>query len=72
MSSRWTHSVCESCYKILSPDREPSRMVDVKPESCCICGDRTLSGIYLRIDPQKTMCKGVHADDKTKKLEERP
>lgn len=72
MSSRWTHSVCDGCYRIISPDQDPTRLVNPAEATCCLCGDRTSSGIFVRMDPTKTMCKGVHPDDETKKLEARP
>lgn len=72
MGNRWTHPVCESCWKIISPAQEPVQMKDPKTTSCCLCGDETISGIFTRIDPSKTMCKGVHPDDETKRLERKP
>lgn len=49
--SRWTHAVCGECYSELEPGREPARMVNAEPETCCVCGDATRAGIYYRANP---------------------
>lgn len=55
--SRWTHPVCDGCYQILEPGREP---IKIEPEHreqevCCYCGSIDWDGIYYRYDPQKMM-----------------
>lgn len=49
--SRWTHSVCDDCYGVLEPGRQPTRLIEAVLEFCCRCGDLTASGIYYRADP---------------------
>lgn len=63
MSSRWTHSVCEKCWKERSPDREPIRTMDETPEKCCWCGAVTGLGIFQRADPATVPCLGEHEPD---------
>lgn len=70
--SRWNHSVCDLCYDRISDGTSPHRMLDPKVEKCCVCRDETKSGIYVRIDPSKTLCRGVHPDDETERLEKKP
>lgn len=61
--SRWTHETCLPCYEKLHPGRTPCRLKDPEEGSCCICGDPAGTGIYVRIDPAVTLCKGVHPGD---------
>lgn len=60
MSSVWTHIICRDCYAKEEPGREPVRVKNVDPESCCFCGKVTDEGIYYRYDPNKLACKGQH------------
>lgn len=69
---RWSHSVCIECWGKVAPDQEPHVLNNDRERSCCLCGEKTTSGIYVRVDPSKTLCKGVHPDDETRKLEKRP
>ena len=54
----WTHSMCESCWKLHNADREPMEMKNAPKETCCFCGNTHTSGIYTRFDPSKTLCHG--------------
>jgi RNase P subunit RPR2 len=63
--SKWTHSLCESCYAALEPGRVPSRLIPDPDEpriqeKCCHCGGMHVSGIYYRANPAKMACKGAH------------
>jgi hypothetical protein len=46
--------ICDTCWDDIEPGREPVRLVeDVREiEQCCMCGDSTLSGIYIRVNPK--------------------
>lgn len=51
----WTQPICSADWYKRYPDREPHR---IKPEyaeeeTCCYCGEKTTSGIYVREDPSK-------------------
>lgn len=58
MSSKWTHAICDECWKKREPDREPHRFVPEARvlEGCCFCLEPTRSGIYVREDPALTKC----------------
>lgn len=60
--SKWTHPICEKCWNIREPTRRPSVMVPAEEEICCVCNQVTNSGIYVRGDPEKMPCQGVHTD----------
>lgn len=47
----WTQPICQDCYAIAEPRREPVRLKEPSPEICCICGTETREGIYYRVDP---------------------
>lgn len=72
MSSRWRHSMCDECWNRFQAGQEPARMNGDKERACCTCGNRHTSGIFIRLDPSKTLCKGVHPDDETERLEKKP
>ncbi len=60
--SRWRHSICDLCWHVYAPDREPIRLTEPELERCCFCGGDTRSGIYVREDPVKLLhCQG-HGD----------
>jgi len=65
--SRWTHNICEICWysMTMNPGRVPVR---TKPnarhiDTCCFCGHLNADGIYVRRDPEETLCKGEHKDN---------
>lgn len=58
--SRWTHSLCDECYAVLQPGREPSRIVQADMEACCRCCAMHQSGIYYRANPEHMACGGKH------------
>lgn len=47
----WTQPLCSGCWDGLQPGRTPAVLTEPEPETCCVCGQRTNSGIYMRIDP---------------------
>jgi hypothetical protein len=54
----WNHAICNECWKIEEPLREPVRVREDPndptddQERCCWCGKMTASGIFKRSDPQ--------------------
>lgn len=48
----WNHAICWDCWRVKNPDREPVRLrpEHAHQETCCYCGQDTLSGIYVRED----------------------
>lgn len=67
----WMHPMCEACYSIESglmgrPGVLPSRLAPElrTREICCLCHDKTRSGIYERKDPADCPCKGNHPETK--------
>lgn len=64
--SKWNHLLCEACWN----DRNPGRKAVIVPSSsidrCCVCGQPTGSGIYVRANPVEMACDGlgpVHVED---------
>lgn len=47
VASRWTHLLCDDCWKLRHPGRVPVR-----------CGFATNSGIFVRVDPREMPCGG--------------
>jgi hypothetical protein len=58
--SKWTHSLCDTCYQKLEPGRVPTRMKQADVEACCKCGVMHSSGIYYRCAPEDLLCQGRH------------
>lgn len=56
----WRHSICDACFAKRKPNIEPFKLRPEfrHPETCCFCGNMHESGIYIREDPQLTLCKG--------------
>jgi hypothetical protein len=55
--SKWTHAICESCYAIEEPGRQPikltmAQLIDATIDVCCFCGNGTQEGIFYRKDPE--------------------
>jgi hypothetical protein len=61
----WTHSICDPCWDLRDPYHEPFRMINNLriSESCCFCGQKHISGIYVREHPDKTKCGGNHKEN---------
>jgi hypothetical protein len=49
----WTQASCEGCWNTRHPGRTPHVLLNPDLERCCYCGDDTVSGIYVREDPNK-------------------
>lgn len=47
----YTQPICRPCFSIKHPSREPVRVRDDESRTCCLCGDPTVTGIYIRINP---------------------
>jgi hypothetical protein len=46
---RWrTVAICQRCWLIEEPGREPVRLAEPEPEPCYRCEETTRSGIYVR------------------------
>lgn len=43
----------------MNPGKQAFRVTDATPEKCCLCGGQA-KGIYVREDPLKMACGGVH------------
>lgn len=57
----WNHSMCSECWGKYKLNRVPVRVDDVV-NKCCYCSQLTDSGIYVREDPRKIACLGVHEE----------
>jgi hypothetical protein len=49
--AEWNHARCAACWKRDNPDRTPVRVRNADPTVCCSCGRVTVSGIYVRNNP---------------------
>jgi hypothetical protein len=51
--SDWTQPICDSDWINREGARRPIRLVPAVrvEEHCCDCGEPTMSGIYIRVDP---------------------
>ena len=50
--SRWTHSICKSCWNGRFPERPaPDQDIGHEADTCCYCGKTHYSGIYYREHP---------------------
>jgi hypothetical protein len=49
--ANWTQPICADCWNLRNPDRHAFALTTAEPERCCHCGQVTLSGIYVRVDP---------------------
>lgn len=50
----WTQPMCSEDYARLYPGRRPYQVIGDyrESETCCMCGQITWSGIFVRIDPR--------------------
>jgi hypothetical protein len=64
--AEWNHLICDDCWEKRDPGREPHRIIGAKTDSCCFCGNPTLSSIWVRHDPKdpKLACKGTEGAHK--------
>lgn len=61
--SGWTAAMCERCWDVANPNREPVRVVDADAETCHACGGLTFSGIFIRKDPREQNYPTPKKDD---------
>lgn len=61
--------MCDECWERISGGLPAAKLVNAPQRDCCLCGNGTASGIMVRMDPSKTLCKGSHRDEETKKIE---
>ena len=60
--SRWTHSLCKRCWDIHAGLDQPQlTVIERRAETCCGCGMKHDSGIFVRGNPKEFRCKGEHA-----------
>ena len=50
---KWNWAVCDVCWNLREPDRQPCRVSWVDVERCAFCGELTISGIWLRCHPSE-------------------
>ena len=50
--SNFTQPICGKCYTTAYPSRQPVKVINANPETCCVCGEPTEEGIYYRVDPK--------------------
>jgi hypothetical protein len=46
-----TQPICPGCWAILHLGRPPERIAGADEEDCCLCGDPTVSGLTVHVDP---------------------
>lgn len=47
----WTHTICSKCWS-LRVGNEPVRTISADVETCCFCGAKHTSGIFVRENPE--------------------
>lgn len=47
----WNQPLCWPCWNTETGNQVPRTVVDPWPETCCMCGQVTNSGIFVRRDP---------------------
>lgn len=68
--SGWTHLICEACWAMYAPERDPVRLKEEMAgmlivgdeQTCCNCGIPCSRTIFIREDPKKMLCQGVHKE----------
>jgi len=53
--AEWTHAICDECWILKHPAREPVR-IHGSTDTCCFCGSNS-AGVYVRHDPKELNCK---------------
>ena len=48
----YTQPLCEQCWDTEQPGRVPVKFRNDKELPCCMCGQPTSDGIYIRRDPK--------------------
>ncbi len=62
--SKWNHAICGRCWAFRAGDDgvEPVRLMESEEYACCICGDLTREGIFVRFNPE--LCSFVREGGK--------
>lgn len=60
--SKWTHLICDPCWRQKEGDKIPVRLLTNEVELCCFCGLTTTSGIYVRHNPKEMGCQHSNTD----------
>src|SRR5262252_6463485 len=47
----WTQPICEACWEERHHGLPAGRLKHPSAETCVWCGQRTMDGIYIRVDP---------------------
>lgn len=47
----YTQPICQQCYAARHGNRGPVSVAQSSLERCCMCGTKTFSGVYTRVDP---------------------
>ena len=49
----WTQAICVTCWLKENSNRKPAKVTEgvLCSEKCCMCGETTKAGIYVRKDP---------------------
>lgn len=47
----WNQPLCGQCWYAENPKRNPHRFLVEEPQQCCMCGQETVAGIYIRRNP---------------------
>ena len=64
--SKWNHNLCLRCWENENKyGREPVRLKDAEPDTCCRCGTENTDGIYFRQDPKVYRCRHHEEDTDT-------
>ena len=51
----WTQPCCDDCWDLHNRDRTPITVSVPEPERCAWCGEVTVSGIYVRANPNHVL-----------------
>lgn len=55
----WTQPQCTDCWVRFNPDRLPVRVKGAHHEQCVSCGEDTVAGVYVRIDPTTALFPSI-------------
>lgn len=61
--SKFRHNICTQCWMKKNQIKNPIKMKIAESENCCFCGKINHDGIYIREDPDLTLCKGEHHEN---------
>jgi hypothetical protein len=64
VSNNWTHPICERCWEEKHPGAVYHYVVNTPERTCCFCGAKSLSGIFVHQNPVTVPCVGKHPEAK--------